>query len=258
MCTSCGLLLRDYHAGVHNRSESEKNNFMQLRNNPSGQPVASREHERWRSVRMSYDTIAAEYARRIYAELKDKPFDRGWLDGFAERVRAIGRVCDLGCGPGHVARYLRDRGVDVFGLDLSPIMLEEARRLNPDIEFIEGTMMSLNMESERLAGIVTLYSIIHMERNELGIAFAELWRVLRPGGCALVAFHVGSDTIHNTEWWGYSVNLDATFFTSGEIVEQLKRAGFEIEAAMERDPYPEVEYQSRRGYVVAIKDIPAR
>jgi 2-polyprenyl-3-methyl-5-hydroxy-6-metoxy-1,4-benzoquinol methylase len=123
VCTPCGLLLRDYHAGVHNRSESEKNNFMQLRNNPSGQPVASREHERWRSVRMSYDTIAAEYARRIYAELKDKPFDREWLDGFAERVRAIGQVCDLGCGPGHVARYLRDRGVHVFGLDLSPVML---------------------------------------------------------------------------------------------------------------------------------------
>jgi len=92
-----------------------------------------------------------------------------------------------------------------------------------------------------------------MERNELGIAFAELWRMLRPSGCALVAFHVGSDTIHNTEWWGYSVNLDATFFTSGEIVEQLQRAGFEIEAAMERDPYPEVEYQSTRGYVVAVK-----
>jgi SAM-dependent methyltransferase len=229
---------------------------MQLKNNPSGRASASHEQERWRSVRTSYDTIAAEYAKRIYAELKDKPFDREWLDRFSERVRAIGQVCDLGCGPGHVARYLRDRGVDVFGLDLSPVMLEEARRLNPDIEFIEGTMMSLNMESERLAGIVALYSIIHMERNELGIAFAELWRVLRPGGCALVAFHVGSDTIHNTEWWGYSVNLDATFFTSGEIVEQLKRAGFEIEAAMERDPYPEVEYQSRRGYVVAIKDIP--
>jgi SAM-dependent methyltransferase len=226
---------------------------MQPKNNPSGKASASHEPERWRSVRTSYDTIATEYAKRIYAELKDKPFDREWLDRFAERVRTFGQVCDLGCGPGHVARYLGDRGVDVFGLDLSPAMLEEARRLNPDIEFIEGTMRSLNMKSERLAGIVALYSIIHLERNELGMAFAEMWRVLRPGGCALLAFHVGSDTIHNTEWWGYSVDLDATFFTSGEVVEQLKRAGFEIEAAMERDPYPEVEYQSTRGYVVAVK-----
>lgn len=117
--------------------------------------------ERWRSIQTSYDTIAAEYAKRIYSELKDKPFDRELLDRFAERVRALGPVCDLGCGPGHVARYLRDRGVDAFGVDLSPAMLGEARRLNPDIPFIEGTMMSLNMKSESLAGIVALYSIIH-------------------------------------------------------------------------------------------------
>lgn len=82
-----------------------------------------------------------------------------------------------------------------------------------------------------------------------------MWRVLRPGGCALVAFHVGSDTIHNSEWWGYTVDLDATFFTSQEIVGQLERAGFKVESSTERDPYPDVEYLSRRSYVVASKDI---
>lgn len=66
--------------------------------------VAPGAQQRWQPVRESYDTIAAEYARRIYPELKDKPFYRDWLDRLAERVRAIGPVRDLGCGPGHVAR----------------------------------------------------------------------------------------------------------------------------------------------------------
>lgn len=205
------------------------------------------------TVRASYDTLAGEYARRIYPELKDKPFDREWLDRFAERVRHLGRVCDLGCGPGHVARYLRDRGVDVFGLDLSPGMLVEARRLNPDIEFVEGTMMSLDIPSETLGALAAFYSMIHLNRRELGVAFAEMLRVLRPGGCALIAFHVGSKTIHNMELWGCSVDLSATFFTTREISEKLERTGFCIEAATERDPYPEVEYQSRRSYILASK-----
>ncbi len=66
------------------------------------------------STRDSYDRVADEYARRIFDELDHKPFDREILDGFADAVRGLGPVCDLGCGPGQVARYLRARGVDAF------------------------------------------------------------------------------------------------------------------------------------------------
>src|SRR5438034_5027380 len=58
----------------------------------------------------SYDRIAEEYANRISGELDHKPLDRMLLDEFAARFKGAGRVCDLGCGPGHVARYLHDRG----------------------------------------------------------------------------------------------------------------------------------------------------
>ncbi|HET6218015.1 MAG TPA: class I SAM-dependent methyltransferase, partial [Acidobacteriaceae bacterium] len=51
----------------------------------------------------------------------------------------------MGCGPGHVARYLRNAGVTVFGLDLSTGMLEQARQLNPDISFREGNMLALEL-----------------------------------------------------------------------------------------------------------------
>ena len=53
----------------------------------SADSATAGERQRWQSVQESYDTIAAEYARRIYPELKDKPFDRDWLDRFAELVR---------------------------------------------------------------------------------------------------------------------------------------------------------------------------
>ena len=94
----------------------------------------------------SYDRIAEEYTVRIAGELKDKPLDRMLLEGFAARVNGTGRVCDLGCGPGHVARYLHDRGVDIFGVDLSPGMLEQARKLNSNIEFQQGNMLALDVE----------------------------------------------------------------------------------------------------------------
>ena len=75
----------------------------------------------------SYDRIADEYARQIYGELAGKPLDRAILDRFAERLRGRGAVCDMGCGPGQIGRYLADRGLPVVGVDLSPAMLSVAR-----------------------------------------------------------------------------------------------------------------------------------
>ena len=109
----------------------------------------------------SYDAVAEEYAARIFDELRHKPFDRELLDRFAATVRDSGPACDMGCGPGQVARYLQSRGLDVCGYDLSPKMVELARQLNPGIEFHQGDMTALDVADNSLAGIVAfmLYSL---------------------------------------------------------------------------------------------------
>src|ERR1700688_4424012 len=96
-------------------------------------------------IRENYDRIADEYARRMFRELDGKPFDREQLTRFAASVRGSCVVCDMGCGPGHIARFLRDAGTDVFGLDLSPQMLAHAKQLSPDIESREGNMLDLDL-----------------------------------------------------------------------------------------------------------------
>jgi SAM-dependent methyltransferase len=204
------------------------------------------------NTQTSYDRVADEYVRRIFDELQHKPLDRQLLDRFAARVRDVGLVCDMGCGPGHIARYLHEQGVQVCGVDLSGEIVERARRLTPGIEFRQGDMMALlNTPDETWAGIAAFYSIIHIPRAELGRAFRELRRVLRPGGVLLLSFHIGDDTIHLDEWWGHKVCIDFFFFQSAEIAGYLTSAGFEIEEIIERDPYPDVEHQSRRAYIFA-------
>jgi hypothetical protein len=47
--------------------------------------------------------------------------------------------------------------------------------------------------------------------------------------------------------------LDFQFFRPEEMAEFLRGAGFEVEEIVEREPYPEVEHQSRRCYVLARK-----
>lgn len=206
-----------------------------------------------RELQASYDRVADEYVRRIYDELQHKPLDRQLLDRFADTVRDQGVACDMGCGPGQVARHLRERGVRVCGVDLSPEMVERARRLNPGIEFHPGSMLDLPFADGTWAGIAAFYSIIHIPRAEVVAALREMRRVVQPGGCLLLTFHIGDGTVHLDEWWGHAVNVDFHLFRSDEMASQLQEAGWEEIEVIERDPYPEVEHQSRRAYVFARK-----
>jgi SAM-dependent methyltransferase len=205
-------------------------------------------------IRASYDRLADEYARRIFNELQHKPLDRDLLDRFAADVAGRGEVCDMGCGPGQVARYLRDAGTDVFGLDLSPGMLEKARQLNPDISFREGDMLALDLRDGALAGIAAFYAIVNIPKESLSLVFREMERVLQPGGLLLLAFHTGDEVLHEVELWGRPISMDFFLFALSTIRRYIDVAGFAIEETIEREPYaPEVEYQSRRAYILARK-----
>jgi SAM-dependent methyltransferase len=205
------------------------------------------------SIRESYDRLAEEYARRIFDELQHKPLDRELLNRFAKQTKGRGEVCDMGCGPGHVARYLRDAGASVFGLDLSPGMLEQARKLNPDIPFREGNMMSLDIRDGTLAGVAVFYAIVNIPKQHLPVVFREIRRALQPGGLLLLAFHAGNEILHEDELWGQKISMDFLLLPPSEIKLDLEAAGFTIEEVVEREPYPEVEYQSRRAYIFARK-----
>lgn len=205
-------------------------------------------------LRRSYDRVAGEYARQFRDELEKKPFDRKMLDWLAERVGGAGPICDVGCGPGQVARHLRGRGADVCGVDLSPEMVRRARELNPGIDFSVGDMLALtDVADGAWGGVAAFYSIIHVPRASVVAALGELRRALRGGGLLLLTFHIGRETVHRDEWWGEEVSLDFIFYETAEMKDYLVAAGFALEEVIERDPYPEVEYPSRRAYIFARK-----
>ncbi len=201
-------------------------------------------------IAASYDRVAAAYAEAFFDELERKPLDRALLDGFAAELAGSGAVCDLGCGPGQVARYLVERGVEVFGLDLSREMVAVARRRNPHLCFRQGDLLALEVADGAWAGIVAFYSLIHVPRRAVPAALAELRRVLRPDGVLLLAVHGGSGEVQADEWFGQPVQLAATLFEPDELVAALQDAGFVVSELQERPPY-DFEYQSRRLYLSA-------
>lgn len=204
----------------------------------------------------SYDRVAEQFVCEFFEELKRKPFDRKLLDQFAGSLRDQGRVCEIGCGPGQIARYLRDHGVEICGIDLSPEMIKQARHLNPDIPFERGDMLALNLSAASLAGIVCFYAIIHLKREDVTRALKGMNRILKPGGKLLVSFHGGEGELHRDEWYDKPVSIDVTLLEKDEMANYLLAAGFEVERMVEREPY-EFEYPTRRLYAFGRKPMQA-
>jgi SAM-dependent methyltransferase len=203
------------------------------------------------NVSQSYDSAARAYAEHLAGELVHKPLDRHLLNRFAEETRGRGLVADLGCGPGHVSRYLHEQGIETLGLDLSPGMVEVAASLHPGLDFRVDDMTHLRLADASLAGIVSFYSIVHFEAAELGGVFQQMRRVLVPGGLALVAFHIGEQVVHLDDLFGSPVSLDFRFHDPGKVVEALRTAQLPVIEHTEREPYEGAEHPSRRCYLLA-------
>ncbi|MFD7022352.1 class I SAM-dependent methyltransferase [Promicromonospora sukumoe] len=159
--------------------------------------------EQLAAVRDDYDDKAEAYTAFIGEAFVGQPLNHVMVGAFADLVRqagggqagggqsGAGQVADVGCGPGHVTAYLRERGVDAFGVDLSPRFVATAREANPGVRFDVGDMNdlgALGIGTGSLAGVLANYSVIHTPPDALPATLAELARVLAPGGHLLVSF----------------------------------------------------------------------
>jgi SAM-dependent methyltransferase len=197
--------------------------------------------------------VATQYAAAIGDELRHKPLDRALLNLISD-LAADGVVLDLGCGPGHVTAHLAERSF-VIGLDLSEAMVAEAWRTR-NVPACVGDLTALPIRNRSAAAIVCLYSVIHLDDQARESAYAELARVLRRDGHALIAFHVrdadhhAGDVITMAEWWGNAVELIFRFLDPEGEIAALTRAGLELVARVDRVPYRNAEHPSERCYLL--------
>jgi ubiquinone/menaquinone biosynthesis C-methylase UbiE len=102
--------------------------------------------------------------------------------------------------------------VDALGIDLSPGMIEAARREHPGLRFDVGSMTDLALAGASMAGLVAWYSLIHVADDEISRVFAHFQRVLRPSGTFAVAHAVNRTW---NKWHGFlTVESEGCFQTA--------------------------------------------
>src|SRR3954451_7194470 len=205
-------------------------------------------------VRSSYDAVAVRYADQLADELDGLPFERWLLDRVAEHADG-GPVVEVGSGPGHVTAYLAEAGADATGLDLSPAMVEEARRRFPGGDYQVGDLRRLMRPTSApgWSAVLAWYSMIHLAVSELPEALAALIRPLTPGGWLVVALHVGSEGPHNASWFRIEVDLDFVLHDPAEVVALVRAAGLTDLEWYHRGPLTHRGETTERVYVLGRK-----
>ncbi len=209
-------------------------------------------------IRASYDTVAERYAAELADEIATRPFERGMLLAYSELVRSngLGIVGDVGCGPGHIANHLSSLGVRTVGIDISAEMITQAKTRFPDGEFRVASMFDLPVRSSGWSGAIVRYTTLHYNADERSRAFHELRRVIRQGGYISYSFYesapdqpVGS-VYHLESWFGCRVDLHTYFVSVEDAATELEDSGFEIVAALVREPMAARELPARRCTIV--------
>src|SRR5688572_28337073 len=145
----------------------------------------------------TYNATAESYAATRIDELSKKRLDRLLLKEFARLNKDLGTCADFGCGPGQTTKFLFDSGVkDIIGIDISPGMVNVARKMFPHIKFETGDLLAIPYQADYFASAVAFYAIVHFDYDQIAKAFKEVNCVLNKEAHFLFSFHVGEETVH--------------------------------------------------------------
>jgi SAM-dependent methyltransferase len=209
-------------------------------------------------TRTAYDTVAPDYAALLADNLARQPFDRAVLGLYAELVHAAStkegkrpQVADVGCGPGRITAHLASLNLDASGIDLSPAMIDEARRRHPGLSFAVGSMTAPGgLTADPVDGVVAWYCVIHVPPAEHRAVYAGFRRALKPGGHLLLAFQCGDGKREITDAYGHSgLRLDAYRLQPDRVEADLAATGFAHVARLGRAPID--AERTAQAYVIA-------
>lgn len=208
------------------------------------------------TVRKSYDIVAEDYAERFWNELEGKHFDRLLLDWFATQISPEERVLEIGAGPAEVSGYLTRRGVRCVATDASPQMVACARRLFPNVSSEVMDFFKLGYPDQSFRAVVAFYAIVNYPLARVAEILAGAHRVLRTSGLFLFSFHILDQqaSCEVNRFLDHEIEgLTFHFFEPDAIKDLAEGLGFKVIDLLIRYPYPEVEYQSKRAYVLLTK-----
>ncbi len=157
-----------------------------------------------------------DYTRKIWPEVID----------FVDNVS--GRILDLGCGNGNLTAYIKDKGLNVTGVDISQELLDIAKK-KCKAEFIRSDMTKLPFNNDYFDHILVIASFHHLKDNaESDKALKEIKRVLKPRGHVLMSVWAKYQGQGNKLVKWENEDRYYYFFSKEELIKLIESLGLNV------------------------------
>lgn len=148
---------------------------------------------------------------------------------FSKYIKIGDKILDLGCGPGNVAKCIRENvgDVEITGIDLSEEMLKIARLVNPHDKFICEDLRNINFDSESFDGVIMSFCIVHLFSEEAEIFIRKAVSYMKENGKLYISFMEGK----NEGFEKTSFSNDEIFFnyySQTKIENELRKLNIRI------------------------------
>lgn len=203
------------------------------------QPTVDRDSVTAARMATLYDGVVADYIKAFWNDLTDAP----WLDEFAQRVTKGGLILDVGCGPGNFAAYLAKQGFRLHGIDISPKMIEAARRLVPGHQFDVADCRAIGTRDQTYDGVLAAYSLLHLTRDGAIKSLQECFRVMRGGGKLALMLKEGTGQHELPASLSPGQTCFVQLWDREDAKRSLSRIGFRVIAERSGSPTSDKELQ---------------
>jgi ubiquinone/menaquinone biosynthesis C-methylase UbiE len=172
-------------------------------------------------VKEGYNRCATKYAD---ARTGEEHPELAMLIG---RLPEGASVLDIGCGGGIPVCLQLAKRANVTGIDISPAMIELAKKNVPSGNFACSDIMSVEFPDSSFDAVTSFYAIFHLPKEEHEELFCRIYRWLIPGGYLLATF-ARRDESPYTEDDFFGVTMYWSNFGIKQYREMLDRLGFSI------------------------------